>query len=206
MPDGFDAQAHKLRKREAFLTAGSYFFNTKGFKGTSLDEIANHLQVTKGAFYYHIKDKEDLLLQCFERSLKLTEAAQNLAQEEADTGIAQVEIVCRQIFYLQNSGEGPLIRYNNLLSLATGHQAQIKRRTRQTSQQFGNFIDAGCIDGSIRPINANVAQHMLAGAIMASMDVPLWKSMGAIQPESIAYFHLFFNGLQRRPTTPTELP
>ncbi|TFH29614.1 MAG: TetR/AcrR family transcriptional regulator, partial [Myxococcales bacterium] len=32
-----------------------------GFQGTSIDRIARDAGVTKGAIYYHFKDKEDLL-------------------------------------------------------------------------------------------------------------------------------------------------
>jgi AcrR family transcriptional regulator len=195
---GFDQEDQNRRKREAFLKTGSWFFNRKGFKGTSLDEIAQQLEVTKGAFYYHIKDKEDLLQQCFERSLELTETVQNQALENGNCGIKRLEISCRGIFFLQNSSAGPLIRYNNLLALPAAKRALIMRRTRRSSGQFGKFIEDGIDDGSIRPIDATVAQHMLAGANMAAMEVPRWKSMGTLEDESIDYFHVFFNGLQPR--------
>ena len=55
--DSFDREAQKQAKREAFYRVGSIHFNQKGYKGTSLDEIAGSLEVTKGAFYYHIKNK-----------------------------------------------------------------------------------------------------------------------------------------------------
>ena len=48
---GFDREAQNRLKQEAFFKAGTRFFNRKGFNGTSLDEIAEYLQVSKGAFY-----------------------------------------------------------------------------------------------------------------------------------------------------------
>ena len=47
---GFDREAQNRLKQEAFFKAGTRFFNRKGFNGTSLDEIAEHLQVSKGLF------------------------------------------------------------------------------------------------------------------------------------------------------------
>ena len=38
-------------------------FALHGFQGTSIDRIARSAGVTKGALYYHFKDKEDLLLE-----------------------------------------------------------------------------------------------------------------------------------------------
>ena len=79
--DSFDRDFQNRLKREAFYRVGAIYFNQKGFKGTSLDEIAGSLDVTKGAFYYHIKNKEELLYQCFNRTLDveknlLTEAGE----------------------------------------------------------------------------------------------------------------------------------
>src|SRR6476660_9334987 len=34
-----------------------------GYQGTSIDRIARHAGVTKGAFYYHFRDKEELLFE-----------------------------------------------------------------------------------------------------------------------------------------------
>ena len=55
--------------RDQILDAATRLFARRGFNGTSLDEIAEHLDVSKGAFYYHIKNKEDLLYHCYSRSL-----------------------------------------------------------------------------------------------------------------------------------------
>ena len=57
--DGFNRQTQNRLKQEAFYKTGTWFFNKKGFDGTSLDEIAEQLNVSKGAFYYHIKNKDN---------------------------------------------------------------------------------------------------------------------------------------------------
>jgi AcrR family transcriptional regulator len=80
---GFNREEQNRLKQEAFFKSGTRFFNKKGFNGTSLDEIAEHLSVSKGAFYYHIKNKEDLLFHCYNRSLDIMDriheqAAQSL--------------------------------------------------------------------------------------------------------------------------------
>ena len=70
---GFNRAEQNRLKQEAFFKTGTWYFNRKGFNGTSLDEIAERLNVSKGAFYYHIKNKEDLLFNCYNRSLEITE-------------------------------------------------------------------------------------------------------------------------------------
>jgi AcrR family transcriptional regulator len=72
--EGFNREAQNRLKQEAFYKTGTWFFNKKGFNGTSLDEIAEHLNVSKGAFYYHISNKEDLLYNCYWYSLDIMES------------------------------------------------------------------------------------------------------------------------------------
>jgi len=57
----------KKTKIEAELTKGSILdasmelFNEKGYSQTSVEDIVKHLGLTRGAFYWHFKDKEDLV-------------------------------------------------------------------------------------------------------------------------------------------------
>jgi AcrR family transcriptional regulator len=57
--------------REKILKESARCFLSKGFEGTSIQEIAEALQLTKGAIYWHFKSKNELLetiLDDFERS------------------------------------------------------------------------------------------------------------------------------------------
>ena len=49
--------------RERILDIALELFNEQGYDKTSLREIAERLQVTKAALYYHFERKEDILLQ-----------------------------------------------------------------------------------------------------------------------------------------------
>ena len=111
---GFDREAQNRLKQEAFFKAGTRFFNRKGFNGTSLDEIAEHLQVSKGAFYYHFTNKEALLTQCYDHSLDLTDAIYTDIGKSTMSAPQKLDTACRQVFHIQNSDLGPLIRYNTI--------------------------------------------------------------------------------------------
>jgi len=56
------AKAKRIRlTQKAIVTTAATLFAEKGFGSTSLDDIAEVLGVTKGALYYHIKNKEEIL-------------------------------------------------------------------------------------------------------------------------------------------------
>lgn len=195
---GFNRQEQNRLKQDAFYKTGTWFFNKQGFNSTSLDEIAEHLNVTKGAFYYHIKNKEDLLFNCYSRSLDIMGEIYSESANSDVSGMLKIDQTCRRIFYVQNSDRGPLIRYNTITALPTERRREIMRRTDQGNQRFGDFIRQGRDDGSVRKVNTFVAQNLIAGAINASMEIQLWRKVDDVDSAAIDYFDLFFNGLKPR--------
>ena len=195
---GFDREEQNRLKQEAFYKTATRFFNKQGFNSTSLDEIAEHLNVTKGAFYYHIKNKEDLLFNCYSRSLDIVGRIYGEAARSDASGIQKIDQTFRRIFFIQNSDQGPLIRYNTITALPKERRLQIMKRTDQGNQRFGDFIRQGIDDGSIRNIDTFVAQNLIAGAINASMEIQLWRKVDNVDEAAIDYFDIFFNGLKPR--------
>lgn len=63
----FDRQALTASRREQILVAASLLFNRKGIDGTSMDEVAAALRVTKRTLYQHVGDKRALVTACLER-------------------------------------------------------------------------------------------------------------------------------------------
>ena len=196
--EGFNRQEQNRLKQEAFYKTGTRFFNRKGFNSTSLDEIAEQLNVSKGAFYYHIKNKEDLLYNCYSYSLDIMAG---IYRDEIDlntSGLQKIDQTCRRIFIVQNSNQGPLIRYNTITSLPMERRKQILARTDASNQRFGDLIREGIKDGSVRPISIFVAENLISGAINASMDIKLWRNVDNIEAAAIDYFDIFINGLLPR--------
>lgn len=53
-----------LRKKEQILMSAIEIINQKGYSGTTMEEIAADLLMTKGSLYYYFKNKSDLMYQC----------------------------------------------------------------------------------------------------------------------------------------------
>jgi AcrR family transcriptional regulator len=193
--DSFDRDVQNRTKREAFYRVGSIFFNQKGYKGTSLDEIASSLEVTKGAFYYHIKNKEELLYQCFNRTLDVERLLLAKADSAQGTGVEKLELALRYLFNVQFSEDGPLIRYRALPSLDQQHRKQILKATSANSEQLGAYIRQGLEDKTLRNTDSSVAQYMLSGAVEASPDLVYRVTDVDSKALSATYFNLFVNGL-----------
>ena len=193
-PSGFDRGEQNRLKQEAFYKTGTWFFNKKGFAGTSLDEIARTLDVTKGAFYYHIRNKEDLLYNCYTRSLDMLKQMHGIAQA-LPSGVEKLDYTLRRSFHVQNSEEGPMIRYNSITALPVPRRKEILKITDTSNDRFGQFMRDGIADGSVRDINVEVAQQLITGAMNASMDLPMWRKVENVEQASVDYYDMFFRGL-----------
>jgi len=57
----------KQETREALVTAALYLFAKHGFDAPSLDDICERAGFTRGAFYVHFRDRDDLVTAAMQR-------------------------------------------------------------------------------------------------------------------------------------------
>lgn len=62
-----DSGTKKGRKRAAILDAATQMFASKGYRGTSMDELASSVGVAKGTLYLYFPKKVDLIIACAAR-------------------------------------------------------------------------------------------------------------------------------------------
>jgi len=80
--------------RHKLLDAAEQVFHDKGVTHTTLQDIALAAGATRGAIYWHFKDKSDLFIAMMERvTLPLEEALQNAGQHQA-LGHSPVQRLC----------------------------------------------------------------------------------------------------------------
>lgn len=54
---------------ESVLQAAAKLFNERGYDGTSMEDLARRLGITKSAIYHHVRSKEELLRLAVDRAL-----------------------------------------------------------------------------------------------------------------------------------------
>ena len=194
-PAGFDRGEQNRIKQEAFYRVGSMFFNLKGFKGTSLDQLAQSLGVTKGAFYYHIKNKDDLLVKCFERTINIEASVLEDAFAIDNNGLEKLAYTAQKLFSIQVGQQGPLIRYARMWSLDIDKRQEMEITTSKIRNKFGNIIQMGIDDKSIKQVDLFVAENVIAGAIESVPDLGDSINEDDVIGDSADFFHIFFNGI-----------
>ncbi|SDP49817.1 TetR family transcriptional regulator [Desulforhopalus singaporensis] len=74
-----------LKTREAILNAAIELFFAHGIARTSLSDIASEAKVTRGAIYWHFKNKEDLVEALWEQLLALFEPIDRVSENPDET-------------------------------------------------------------------------------------------------------------------------
>lgn len=68
-------ERHRELWRAQIIKVAAHAFKKKGYHGTTMEDIAKGLKITKGSLYYYFKNKEALLFDCHMSSLDIVEEA-----------------------------------------------------------------------------------------------------------------------------------
>ncbi|WP_328911417.1 TetR/AcrR family transcriptional regulator [Streptomyces sp. NBC_00234] len=106
---GSTSQPRRGNTRQRIQDVALRLFAEQGYEKTSLREIAEQLDVTKAALYYHFKTKEDILNSIFEDLNRPVEELIVWGKEQPRTLETKKEILVRYSDAL--AGAAPLFRF-----------------------------------------------------------------------------------------------
>ena len=152
-------------QRDRILKAAATCFNQKGYSGTSLKDVSRHLGLTDAALYYYVKNKEELVYQCYLRAAILGREAMERAVSEGNSGLEQARLYIRYHIGIMVGDEGPLAIMSEIPSLKRGHRNEILDVSRHHSAGFEEILDRGIEDGSIAPCDVRMTGNAIMGAI-----------------------------------------
>jgi AcrR family transcriptional regulator len=164
------------------------------------------LGVTRGAFYYYISDKDDLLERCFDRTCDTIENALVRAKQVTHPdAIGVMEQTLRSLFEGHITDLDPLLRLNLLGAVSPAKRRAIEARLNKLRASFSEIIANAMVDGSARPIDLDALENLLMGTLFSASRwrlaaTPLHKSWKpTIEPvmASAAYFEPLLTGYGR---------
>jgi AcrR family transcriptional regulator len=95
---GKTLSARRAEQRERILLAARDVFATRGYAGAGLEEIVARARVSRTTFYVFFENKEECLLEVFERGLqRVGEAVLRVVAETGDHELAPAERVRTEV-------------------------------------------------------------------------------------------------------------
>ncbi len=178
--DDLDATALYRRKKEMVIREAARAFSRNGYHGTSLEDIAKQLGVTKAALYYYVKSKQQILFACHGLALDLAEAALEAAAETPGNGLDKLTVFTAAYVHAVTQPLGMVVMLEDVHCLEPEHLDVVTRRRLTLSDSLEELIRDGLSDGSIFTTAPPVtAVQLLLGAIHA---IPRWRQQNTIPP------------------------
>src|SRR5262245_16257259 len=158
--------------RKQMLAAAIDCFARHGYQGTSIDRIAREVGVTKGALYYHFRDKEELLFAAVTERVGEFERKVLRDVEPARDGLSTLRRVVDACFFhatVSNHRRFIITLMVEALDTNPRLSEEFRRILRGMRFYLAEVVRRGQREGSIRSdVDAEAVAATIAGGIMGA--------------------------------------
>lgn len=154
----------RRRRRAEILQAALQAFRNKGYSTTTLNDIAQQLDVSKTALYHYFPDKESILQECHQESVAELERILREASR-LKTPTAKLTHIIREHVRLMTDTLGGSPLGFEITALSSKKRASLIVGRDQYEHELRKIIEQGMKTGEFRRGNAKVAVFVILGAI-----------------------------------------
>lgn len=171
-------------KRDAVLQTAAQLFLDKSYGRTSMNDVAERLNITKPALYHYFRNKEEILLGCYRWGTGLIQDSLNEIEGHCGTGLEKVKAFIYLYAIVMTANFGRCVMRLDEGDLSRDALAEVRARKRKIDRSLRSFVQDGIDDGSIEPCDPKLAAFAIAGAVNW---ICMWyRPEGALSPEEIA--------------------
>ena len=182
---------------ETLLHTAVKVFHERGYDGTSMEDLAKRLGISKSAIYYHVSSKEELLRLSVDRALDALFGVVEEPESRSGPAIDRLRhVVRRSVEVLVD--ELPFVT----LLLRVRGNSKVERkalaRRRELDHLVGSLVVEAEDEGSIRPdVQPAVTSRLLFG--MVNSLIEWYRPQRGLDKEEIAdaVVKIAFDGLRR---------
>jgi AcrR family transcriptional regulator len=171
-------------KREAVLQTAAQLFLDTSYSRTSMNDVAERLNITKPALYHYFRNKEEILLECYRLGTGMIEEILNDIAEHCGSGIEKVQEFIYSYANVMTVNFGRCVMRLDEGDLSDQAYADVRKYKRKIDRRLRGFLQEGIADGSIAPCDPKLAAFAIAGALNW---ICIWyEPNGPNTPEEIA--------------------
>ena len=195
--------ARGVETRQLILDASMDLFVQNGYDATSVAEICQKAQVSKGAFYHHFPSKQALFLDLMNDWLKGVEGTFRIAEESSKNvpqAFEEMAGLTGQVFDALEGGFPILLEFWRQASCQHEIWHEAVAPYHQYLGLFAGMIQQGVQDGDFSPeINPDTSARILMAVAMGLLLQASFNPNGADwQAVTRSGIRLILDGLRRK--------
>lgn len=130
--------------QQNIVAAAAELFARNGFGATSLEDIATSLGVTKGALYYHVKNKEEILRLIFLQVLNVSEEPlRRISQSQISPAEKLARAITHHTAVAADGSPQMTVFYREHVHLTGPFSREITTRKKAYERLFEQIIEEG---------------------------------------------------------------
>jgi AcrR family transcriptional regulator len=187
-----------LTRRDEIIQVAARIFAAKGYHGTTLDEIASELVITKPALYYHIRNKEELLREIITSIMEPLESVSRVRELDLSPREKIRKIVELLVVSGAERKDTTKIALQDVVILPKRTQDAIRRREKEIERCVQDILQEGIEKGDFVVDDLKMAGFAILGA--ANWVYRWYHPDGYLKPEHIAekIIHLLEHGYLKK--------
>lgn len=166
-------ERRRTRKVTEILTATAHVLAERGYHDTSLDEVAERLDIGKASLYHYFSSKEALVFACIDtQSADVNAQLQEIAASAGGTARERLTaLIERQLDISVNESPHLAMLYRLPLDWPTSYQKRIKELRREHYEVFRSVVRDGIANGEFDVADETITVHNFFGAMNYA---PVW--------------------------------
>lgn len=170
---------------EEIMAVSARLFREKGFRATTMDDIASELYVTKPALYYYINTKHDLLYEICESAInRLMEGVEAIRDSEAEPEQKLRELIKWHVKMFATDGDTLNVYLADESELPAEKRDCIRGRSREYEIIYRDIFDELIEEKKFRELDVPTVVRAVSG--MCNWLSNWYRPEGSMSTDQIA--------------------
>lgn len=168
-------EREKEQRRNDILNAAERIFFSKGFEDSTMDDVAEEAELSKGTLYLYFKSKEELFHEIAKRGGSILEEYFSNAVKNKENGLLKVKAIGEAYvkFYTEHYEYHRALLYGNMKKGPNSEpRTEIGEQKMNSNEIFVGAIVDGINDGSLRSnLDPSATAFLLWGQTMGVLQL-----------------------------------
>jgi AcrR family transcriptional regulator len=152
-------------KREAVLRTAVQLFLEQGYHRTTLNDVAERLNITKPALYNYFRGKDEILFECWAIGNERVDDCITGIAFGGGTGLAKLRKLIVSYAEVMTTDYGKSLVRFDVRDLTEHNRRIVNTAKRKIDRAFRDYIAEGIADGTIMPCDPKLSAFAIAGSL-----------------------------------------